>query len=261
MPAPDLHQHDLTADAARLVIAESHVRAGQRVCEFGAGTGGLTRALLDVGCNVLAVEIDRTRIAALHERFAPELRARRLAIARADMLAFAPDLTQPWRVISNPPFSSTAELVRRLLLEPFPQGSPVAIDLVLQHQAARKWSGRQDNQTRSSCLARCLGKARVGIDLPRDCTAPPSHVPLALWHWRAGRDTPEPALRQALDRLLTMAFAGPHTVRDALRKVTTPAILRRQAAANGWHPDDHPRTLKPRAWLALTTFLLSIGKL
>ena len=58
MPAPDLHQHDLTTDAARLVVAESHVRAGQRVCKFGAGTGGLTRALLDVGCHVLAVEID-----------------------------------------------------------------------------------------------------------------------------------------------------------------------------------------------------------
>jgi hypothetical protein len=64
-----------------------------------------------------------------------------------------------------------------------------------------------------------------------------------------------------VDRLLEIAFAGPRTLREALGKRATPAILKRQGAQFGYRADDHPRALSPEAWLGLARFLSSIGKL
>jgi hypothetical protein len=98
------------------------------------------------------------------------------------------------------------------------------------------------------------------LALERDATTPPSRVDLAHWSFRRADDAPTPRELAAVDRLLHLAFAGPHTVADALRGVATGIQIRRQAQENGWQPTDHPRHLPPAAWLAFAKLLMLCHK-
>ena len=76
---------------------------GAEVFEVGPGPGGLTRALIDAGANVVAVEPDRRALAALGELRAA--RPGRLTLIDGDALAVdAPDLfTGRPHIVSNLP--------------------------------------------------------------------------------------------------------------------------------------------------------------
>lgn len=253
-----LQQHDLTAAAARAVVAATKVRRGESVVEVGPGGGALTAALLAAGAEVLAIEVDGRRVAALRERFAGEIRGGRLHLVEGDALAQrAP--TTAWRAIANPPFNRTAALLKHWLLGGGQH--PYALDLVLQLETARKLCGSDGAHTRSSALLRLVGKPWVSLKLGRDQVQPPSRVDLAVWSLRAVPSCPPPDELARIDRLLDTAFAGPHTVTEALRGLATGVQLRRQATDHGWDPAAHPRTLKPSSWRHLATLLASCGRL
>jgi 16S rRNA A1518/A1519 N6-dimethyltransferase RsmA/KsgA/DIM1 with predicted DNA glycosylase/AP lyase activity len=228
------------------------VKAGERVVEPGSGSGVLTAALLAAGARVWAVELDPRRCDLLRERCADAVADERLRIVLGDAVREPVDPGGPWRVVGNPPFNTTAALLRRWLLEDHPAGPPAAIDLLLQRQAAEKCcQSRWGGHTRTSVLLHLWGGARTGAGFPRDATTPPSHVPLVAFHAQRVRTAPGPDRLRAVDRLLEVAFAGPHTVRDALRGVIPGKVLGRLAPGLGFDPAAHPRTVPPTAWLEL----------
>jgi 23S rRNA (adenine-N6)-dimethyltransferase len=82
---------------------------GDLVVDIGAGHGALTAALLRAGARVIAVELHPQRVEALRRRFA----GLPVAVVRTD----AADLRlprRPFHVVANPPFASTAAILRRL---------------------------------------------------------------------------------------------------------------------------------------------------
>ncbi len=58
----------------RALIAHSGVVAGDLVVEVGPGTGTLTEALLDAGCDVIACELDRDMAAIVRDRLGERVR-------------------------------------------------------------------------------------------------------------------------------------------------------------------------------------------
>lgn len=247
-----LHQHDLRPEAAARLVQVAGVKAGERVVEPGAGTGSLTAAILAQGAEVWALELDARRCDTLRGRCMPALLEGRLHIVLADALKEPVDPGGPWRVIGNPPFNLTAALLRRWLLDDHPAGPPTAIDLLLQRQAAEKCcQSRWGGHTRTSVLLTLWGSARTGAGFPRDATEPPSHVPLVAFQARRSRTAPDPVRLRAVDRLLEVAFAGPHSVRDALRGVIPAKALLKLGPTLGFDPAAHPRTVPPEAWLNL----------
>jgi 23S rRNA (adenine-N6)-dimethyltransferase len=154
--------HQLADDWARRLVLAAGIRPGDLVLDIGAGTGGLTRPLVDVGARVIAVE--------LHPRRAQQLRHR---FARAPVTVVQVDAAdlrlprRPFRVVANPPFGVTAALIRRLLS----RGSRlVTADLVVPRHVAVRWtSGRAPGANRWQQTF----EASMPRQLPRAALRPP----------------------------------------------------------------------------------------
>jgi 23S rRNA (adenine-N6)-dimethyltransferase len=112
-------------------VAAADIRPGEFVLDVGAGTGALTRHLVDAGAHVVAIELHPARLDALRRDLGD-----RVTVVRAD----AGDLRlprRPFRVVANPPYAITTALLRRLMA----RGSRLTrADLVLQGWVARRWA-------------------------------------------------------------------------------------------------------------------------
>jgi 23S rRNA (adenine-N6)-dimethyltransferase len=118
--------------SARTLVGLAGTAPGDRVYDLGAGSGAVTEALLRAGARVVAVERDPNLAHKLRARFA----GRPVTVVEADLreVRFRP----PFKVVANPPFNLTADLLRRLLEGVSP---PDAATLVLQREAAERCAG------------------------------------------------------------------------------------------------------------------------
>jgi 16S rRNA (adenine1518-N6/adenine1519-N6)-dimethyltransferase len=103
------------------VAATPGLLAGQTVYEVGPGPGGLTRALLETGATVVAVERDRRCIPALAE-LQREFGAKLTVIDEDALKIDEPALVgRGVHVVANLPYNvGTALLLRWLEAEPWP---------------------------------------------------------------------------------------------------------------------------------------------
>lgn len=100
------------------------------VVEVGAGFGRLTEELASRAGRVVAIEADPKSAARLRSRFRDRPQ---VAVVRGDAL-LVPLPRRPFRVVANPPFHLTGQLLRRLLDAPPSQLRRA--DLVLEWRAA-----------------------------------------------------------------------------------------------------------------------------
>lgn len=114
-----LGQHFLTDRSvlARIITAAG-ITAGDRVLEIGPGRGALTRALVEAGARVTAVELDRDLVPLLERQFTA---SGQLEVVPADILRV--DLRQlltersggPWKLVANLPYNISSPLLFRFL--------------------------------------------------------------------------------------------------------------------------------------------------
>lgn len=83
------------------------------VVELGAGLGHLTRALLDTGARVVAVERDRDMLRVLEETHAERLTVVAANAARLDLAAVAG--TRPLTLVGNLPYHLTSSILFEVL--------------------------------------------------------------------------------------------------------------------------------------------------
>jgi 23S rRNA (adenine-N6)-dimethyltransferase len=157
--------HRLAEHWADRIVAGAGVGAGDLVLDIGAGGGALTESLTRAGARVIAFELHPGRVEHLRRRF----RDAPVTVVRADVA----DLLlprRPFRVVSNPPFALTTQLMRRLLA---PGSRLVAADVILQRAAARRWASGS-----APGAGRWLREfdARLGSTVPRHAFAPPPAV-------------------------------------------------------------------------------------
>jgi 16S rRNA (adenine1518-N6/adenine1519-N6)-dimethyltransferase len=128
---PPRDQHFLIDQNAVHRIVDLVNLDGRVVLEIGPGEGVLTRALIDRGACVNAVEIDRQLCEELNDRFSAEIADGRLTITHGD--AVRCPLPPFSVVVSNLPYSASSKLTFRLL----DIGFEVAI-LMYQSEFARR---------------------------------------------------------------------------------------------------------------------------
>ena len=181
--------------------------AGERVYEVGPGPGGLTRALLNAGAQVTAVERDRRCLPALAEL--SQAAEGRLSVVEGDALALdeAQLIGRGAHVVANLPYNvGTALLVRWLGGEAWPPWWK-SLTLMFQQEVAERIVARPGGSAygRLAVLAQWRGDARLAMKVHRSAFVPSPKVMSAVVHL-----TPEPApsgvSAKTLERLTAAAF-------------------------------------------------------
>lgn len=108
---------------------------GELVVEVGAGTGALTHPIVAEGVRVWAIEPDPVWARRLRDRLRTVGSEERVRVIETDVRRLALP-NEPYRVVANPPFGITTELLALLLDRP--RRGPVRADLVLQAEVARR---------------------------------------------------------------------------------------------------------------------------
>lgn len=179
---------------------------GEMVYEVGPGPGGLTRALLNAGARVVAVERDRRCLPALSELQA--LVGERLTIVEDDALAIdEPALVPGAHVVANLPYNvGTALFTRWLSGEAWPPWWK-SLTLMFQLEVAERIVARPGSGTygRLSVLSQWRTEARIAMKVHRSAFVPPPKVMSAVVHLRP-YEAPEKVTAAVLERLTAAAF-------------------------------------------------------
>jgi 16S rRNA (adenine1518-N6/adenine1519-N6)-dimethyltransferase len=178
------------------------------VIEVGPGPGGLTRALLDEGARVIAIERDERAVAALAELAVhfPD----RLTVLAGDALEFdaaAQVRNRPARIVANLPYNiATALLVAWLTVEPWPPWYDRLV-LMFQREVAERIVAAPGSKAygRLSVLAAWRAQAKILFDIAPTAFVPPPKVTSSLVQL-VPLAQPLPCDRVALERITAAAF-------------------------------------------------------
>jgi 23S rRNA (adenine-N6)-dimethyltransferase len=238
-------QHFLRSSRlAAELVRDAGVEPGGLVVDIGAGTGVLTRALVDVGARVVALEADPALAAELRPRFA----GRQVTVVAADARRWAWPL-EPFAVVSNLPFAGSGGILSSLLRDP--RGGLRRADVIVQWELAAKHAAVWPATMRATYWRAWFDVAIVAR-LARSAFSPPPSVDAAVLRFtRRVRPLVPPDEHERYRHLLAEAFRAQVPLQRALRGRLTPRELRRLASLLGFDPASHARDLDARQWAGL----------
>lgn len=181
--------------------------AREQVYEVGPGPGGLTRALLDSGANVVAVERDRRCIPALAEL--QEEFGERLRVIEEDALKVDEQrlLRNGAHVVANLPYNvGTALLLKWLGGHDWPPWWR-SLTLMFQKEVAERIVAQPGSEAygRLSVAAQWRARPRIAMTVQRSAFIPPPKVTSAVIHI-VPDEQPEGVKADVMERLTGAAF-------------------------------------------------------
>ena len=242
---------NITRKIARLAA----VGAGDQVIEVGPGPGGLTRALLETGARVTAVEKD--------ERFRPLLEelagvCPRLSLVFGDALQVdEAALTHgvPAHLVSNLPYNVGTALLIKWLTGPW---TPSSLTLMFQREVADRITASpgDDAYGRLAVLVQATSAAQRVMDVPARAFTPPPKVESAVVRLTPRSERLAPERLKALEQITAAAFGQRRKMlRSSLRALGGEAL----AASAGLDPQARAETIDLAGFLRLADSLLKAG--
>jgi len=241
----------LDLNITRKIARLAEVGEGDLVIEVGPGPGGLTRALLETGAQVIAVEKD--------ERFRPLLEE--LAAAAGGLsLVFGDALSvdeaaltggAAAHLVSNLPYNVGTPLLVKWLTGPW---RPASLTLMFQKEVAERIAARPDEDAygRLSVLAQAVCAVQKVMDAPARAFTPPPKVDSAVVRLLPLAHAPEPARLKALERVTAAAFGQRRKMLRSSLKVLGGEALIAQA---GLDPQARAETVDVAGFLRLAQAL------
>ncbi len=224
-----------------------------QVLEIGPGPGGLTRALLQAGARVTAIERDRRCIPALAEL--AEAFPDRLKVIEGDALQVDTSTlftTKP-HIVSNLPYNvGTALLVGWLSSAWLPWWQ--SCTLMFQKEVAERIVALPDTSAygRLAVLAQWRCSAKIAMPVHRSAFTPPPKVMSAVVHL-VPQEAPEGIRFRTLERLTAAAFGQ----RRKMLRQSLKAVAGADAAmeATGIDPTRRAETVSVAEFIALARAL------
>ena len=191
----------LDLNLTRKIVRLAGLAPGETVVEVGPGPGGLTRALLEAGAHVVAIEKDA--------RFVPllgDLAVRapgRLTVLNEDALTATLPAGAP--IVANLPYNVGTPLLIGWLTGPL---RPRSMTLMFQREVAERIVAHPGSKTygRLSVLSQALADARIIMDLPARAFTPPPKVASAVVQLTPRAERPADAVVERLQALTAAAF-------------------------------------------------------
>jgi 16S rRNA (adenine1518-N6/adenine1519-N6)-dimethyltransferase len=228
---------------------------GQRVYEVGPGPGGLTRALLEVGASVVAVERDRRCIPALAELQASF--GGKFEVIQADALEIDERavIGEGAHVVANLPYNvGTALLLKWLGGDWSPWWR--SLTLMFQKEVAERIVAQPNTGAygRLSVAAQWRSRPRIAMTVNRSAFVPPPKVTSAVVHI-VPAEQPENVDPQVMERLTGAAFGQRRKMlRSSLKQM--PGALE-AAESLGIDTQRRAETLSVDEWVSLALALSS----
>ena len=180
---------------------------GERVLEVGPGPGGLTRALLRAGAEVVAIERDSRCLPALAEL--AEWKPGKLRVIEADALKVdaETELGGSGHIVANLPYNVGTALFVRWMGGEVWRPWWASLTLMFQKEVAERIVARPDTSAygRLAVLAQWRARPKLAFTVHRSAFVPPPKVMSAVIHIVPAEQPP--GVRMAdLERLTAAAF-------------------------------------------------------
>jgi 16S rRNA (adenine1518-N6/adenine1519-N6)-dimethyltransferase len=177
-----LGQHFLkSTQALEKMVSAGDVSKKDTVVEIGPGEGILTSVLLSRGAHVIAIEKDDRLIPILQEKFATEIKNKKLTLVHDDVLLFSPKKFNlkagSYKLIANIPYYITGLILRTFLESDFPPNTAV---LLVQKEVAKRMAAKEESESLLSISVKVFGTPAYIHTVPRGAFSPPPKVDSAI---------------------------------------------------------------------------------
>jgi 16S rRNA (adenine1518-N6/adenine1519-N6)-dimethyltransferase len=246
----------LDLNITRKIARLADLGPGDTAIEVGPGPGGLTRALIETGAGVIAVEKD--------ERFRPLLEELALAAGGALTLVFGDALAideaalagGAAHLVSNLPYNVGTPLLIKWLTGPW---TPASLTLMFQKEVADRIAAAPGASAygRLAVIAQATCEAKLVMDVPARAFTPPPKVDSAVVRLTPRVDRPAPERLDALQRATAAAFGQR---RKMLRASLKPLGGEALARAAGLDPQARAETIDVAGFLRLADEWLQLRR-
>lgn len=202
-------QHFLQSPSViRAIIEAADLNPGDTVVEVGPGTGVLTRALVETGAKVVAIEADRDLIPVLSAEFGDQIE-----LILGDALDVARDpvplVPGPWFLCSNLPYNVGTEILERFLASSHP---PVRAVVMVQKEVGDRMMARPGDMSLLSVAVQVYAQVSRVVRVPPGAFVPPPKVDSVVIQLDVTPKVQDP------ERLIALAKIGFRSRRKQLRK-------------------------------------------
>lgn len=153
------------------------------VVEIGPGKGALTEKLLEKAKLVIAIEKDRDLVTILEEKFAEEIKNKKLILLNEDILEFNPTsyilLSTSYKIIANIPYNITGLIIRKFLSE---NPKPKSMTLLVQKEVAERIVARDGKESILSLSVKAYGTPKYIMKVHKRFFSPAPKVDSAIIH-------------------------------------------------------------------------------
>lgn len=234
------------------ILDAAEVQPGDRMLEIGAGTGVLTRALLERGARVTAVELDDSLIEMLRNELG---RNDSLDLWHGNALDFDPcvHFSGRYKLVGNIPYYITGPIIRRYLESPCP---PSSLVLMVQREVAKRMTAEPGDLSLLAASVQFYSLPEIVTRVPRGAFFPTPKVDSAIIRL-SPRPWPVPA--DLRDDFFVVARAGFGTRRKTLANALTIGLatsrerVRELLASAGIDERRRAETLSIDEWARLAT--------